>query len=253
MKHRILFSSDLHLCHVDWYGVTAEERLSRWVDHWAWKIKGSYLERGVSCAARFAREYLSQLSDLPIEIRMIAGNHEQYGDGKFRALTGYDRHSSCQIGDTLFIFTDTFRGDLDPDHHHDGVYTGIETDFVRGEMEKHGDCRVILCAHWLDAARESEAARELVRDGRIVCLLAGHNHRAHIGDFDGKPLLYTGHYSYGAPEGTWPISAMWGYRELTVEDGRLTSRYITPENEVEWEGKRILCKASEQDALSIAL
>jgi calcineurin-like phosphoesterase family protein len=273
--HRILLSSDIHLCHVDWYGVSPEERLSRWVrdlraeyarapfdallllgdyslDHWAWKIKGSYLERGVSYAERFARDYLSAISELGVEIRMIAGNHEQYGDETFRALTGHDRHSSLRIGDFLFILTDTFRGELDPTYHHDGVYTGIEVDFVRTEMQKHPDARVILCAHWLDASRESEEARALVADKRIVCLFAGHNHRAHIGDFDGKPLLYTGHYSYGAPEGTWPISAMWGYRELLLGENSLVSRYLTPENELAWEGERILCKSGTQDALTLS-
>ena len=214
--HRVLLSSDIHLCHVDWYGVPTEERMSRWVrdiraeyarapfdalfllgdyslDHWAWKIKGSYLERGVANVARFAREYLGELKDLGVEIRMIAGNHEQYGDEKFRELTGFDRHGSCLIGNHLFIFTDTFRGELDPTYHHDGVYTGIELDFVRSEMAKHPDARVILCAHWFDPARESEEARALVSQERIVCLFAGHNHRSHIGDFDGKPLFFTGH------------------------------------------------------------
>ena len=48
---------------------------------------------------------------------------------------------------------------------------------------------------------------------------------------------------------------------LTLEEARAQLAHVekklavakTPENEVEWEGKRILCKASEQDVLSIAL
>ena len=274
--NRILFSSDLHLCHVDWYGVTGEERLLRWaqqvrreherapidalfllgdysLDHWAWKIKGSYLARGVSYAERFAKEILPRVRELGIEVRMIAGNHEQYGDATFRALTGYDRHASALIGDFLFIFTDTFRGELDPTYHHDGVYTGIEIDFVRGEMQKHPDARVILCAHWLDAARESDAARELARNERIVCLFAGHNHRSHVGDFDGKPLFYTGNFSYSAPEGACPLASMWGFRELLLEPNRLVSRYITPENEIEWEGKRVLHPYGVQDEGTVVL
>ena len=68
---RIIIASDIHLCHEDWYGVKAEDRVQKFIDdikaeykkhpfeallllgdysldHWKWQIKGSYIEKKIS-------------------------------------------------------------------------------------------------------------------------------------------------------------------------------------------------------------
>ena len=111
MEKRIIFASDVHLCDYEWYGIKAEDRIQKFVDdlkteyekqpfeallflgdcsldHFCFSILGSYLTRGISNTKRFVDEYLSQLKELPIQVRMIAGNHEMYGDELFHELTG---------------------------------------------------------------------------------------------------------------------------------------------------------------------
>ena len=102
---RIIIASDIHLCHADWYGVKAEDRVQKFIDdvkaeyekqpfeallllgdysldHWSWQIKGSYIGKGLSNAKRFAEEYLSQLNDLPIEIRIYDDDERDRGRAK---------------------------------------------------------------------------------------------------------------------------------------------------------------------------
>ena len=93
----VIVCSDVHLCHIDWYGCPAEKRLQYMVeelnlryrqqpyekilflgdyslDHWAWDRGGSVLNDGVSNTANFIRDFASRL-DAPYA--MIPGNHEQ--------------------------------------------------------------------------------------------------------------------------------------------------------------------------------
>ena len=73
MKERILFLSDLHDCHIHWYGTTTEARLEKMVkdveaaghfdqlivmgdvslDFWGWNEGGSYLQETPSRPALF--------------------------------------------------------------------------------------------------------------------------------------------------------------------------------------------------------
>lgn len=252
-QRRIILASDIHLCHIDWYGVKAEDRLQKFIehlkaeyqkqpfeallllgdyslDHWKWQIKGSYIEKGISYTKRFADEYLSQLKDLPIEIRMIAGNHEQYGEELYRELTGYHREDVYVTEDWLFILMDTYKGGLDPSEHHDGVYTGADMDFIKKQMDAYPDKKVIICSHFIDPRKDTEEFKALLRDDRVVCLFAGHTHGSKIWplgeEYGSKDVIFTGQYS------ELNVNSMWGFRELILNDGYIESNYITPENTV---------------------
>lgn len=274
-RKRILIASDIHWCHLEWYGVSTEERMERFVqhveeehrkdpfaailllgdyslDHWAWNIKGCYRNNGTSFTKVLTENVVSRLQKLGLPIRMIAGNHEQYGNELWREITGgFSRVDSLVLDEYLFLLPDTFGANLDPTEHSDGTYCGTDMGFVQEMMAQYPDKKVILCAHHFDPARESEAFHTLVRDdARVLCLFGGHVHRSKVvelgADWGNKALLYTGNYSYNGGNQP-PMESMWGFRDLILEDGHLTSRYITPENRIVFKGEEILHPYGYQD------
>ncbi len=277
-EKKIIIASDIHLCHVDWLGVAPEERVQRFIDdlkreykkqpfeallllgdysldHWKWQVKGSYIEQGKSYTKIFVDEYLSQLKDLPIEIRMIAGNHEQYGDELWYALTGHHREELYVTGDWLFILMDTYKANLDPTEHSDGTYTGADMEFIREAMAKYPDKKVIICSHYVEPWKDTQEFIELLRnDRRVVCLFGGHNHRSEIWgmeEYGEKPVFSCGQY---ANPGTKPVTdCMWGYRRLLITDKYLDCCYVTPENEIFIDGEKALHPYGEQDHIIINL
>ena len=274
-RHRFLIASDIHLCHLDWYGVPTEERMARFVrhveeehakepfeailllgdyslDHWKWNIKGCWLTEGKSNTRTFAQGYVAQLEKLGVPIAMIAGNHEQYGEALWTELTGYRRRDALVCGDILFILPDTFGVGLDPTEHSDGTYCPAQTDFIRETMARHPDQRVVLCAHHFAPERESEELRALVReDDRILCLFGGHVHRSAVvelgEEWGNKALLYTGNYSYNTGKEADAETSFWGFRDLIIDGDTLISHYITPENGAVIDGKPILHAYGVQD------
>ena len=257
MKTRILLASDTHWCHLEWYGEENRARLDKFaddieaevkkapvdallflgdysLDHWAWGIKGCYLNDGISHAKDFADTYLPRLAKSIPAIRFIPGNHEQYGREKWQELTGYKRQDAIVVGELLCILLDNFAGELDPDYHHDGVYTPSDTAYIRACMDAHPDKKVILCAHHFAPELESAEFRTLVaEEPRILALFGGHVHRSRIvelGEAWGNKLLaYTGNYSYSG-ERPDPLACPWGFREVEFDGETLTSRYIAPAN-----------------------
>lgn len=275
---RIILASDVHLCYADWYGMTSEDRVQKFIDdvkaeyekapfeallllgdysldHWSYHIKGSYLAKGQSDAKRFARDYLSQLKELPIEIRMIAGNHEMYGEKLWNELTGYHREDTYVTGDFLFILMDTYKGCLDPTEHMDGVYTGADMDFIKKQMETYPDKRVIICSHYVEPWRDTEEFKALLRDDRVVCLFAGHTHNSEIWhmeeEYGSKKTIFTGQYSELNTKMLTKV--MWGFRELIITDEYLESNYITPANTLTLNGEKINHPYGKQDGIIIKL
>ena len=276
-KTRILIASDIHYCEDGWYGLprTAKGQnlmadLAREyekapysallllgdysLDHWVWGTKGTYLTRGLSETRLFVEEVLGQLAPEGVEVRMIAGNHEQYGEERWEALTGHKRRDHLVCGDVLFILCDTFGGDLDPVEHSDGTYVGLCAEEIRALMARYPDKQVILCAHWFHLEAESEEVRELIRsEDRILCLICGHAHISRIlsteGDQPGKPILFTGHYSYSGEKN--PLRCLNGYRELLIHEDRITSKYIVPAHTYTVDGIRFTTEYAEQDAIEI--
>lgn len=258
-RTRILIASDIHWCHLEWYGVSNEERMERFVrhveeeyakdpfeallllgdyslDHWQWGIKGCWLTEGRSNTKLFADRVISKLKKLGVPMAAIGGNHEQYGNTLWKELTGFTRTDAVTVGEYLFVLVDTFGANLDPTEHSDGTYCGTDVAFVKDMMAKHPDKKVVLCAHHFEPSRESEELRALVReDDRVLCLFGGHVHRSKVvelgEEWGNKALLYTGNYSYNGGKQP-PQESMWGFRDLILTEGALTSRYITPANTI---------------------
>ena len=253
---RILIASDIHLAHIDWYGVKTDERVAKFIsdveaeykkepfdallllgdyalDFWQWSIKGCYLREGISNANRFAKDFLARLGKYPFEIRAIAGNHEQYGEENFKRLVGHSRTGLYDAGEVLFVLLDNFAANLDPDFHSDGTFTGTDVTRVKKLLADYPDKKLVLCAHHFDPANESEAFRELLKnEPRLLCLFGGHVHLSRVVDLGedcgNKKLIYTGNYSYSKEKD--PATSFWGFREVYLDENGLTTRYITPEN-----------------------
>lgn len=273
-QKRIIIASDIHLCHLDWNGMENARRVQKFIDdvkeeyrkepfeallllgdysldHWKWQVKGSYLTEGVSNTKRFADEYLSQLKSLPIEIRMIAGNHEQYGDELYFELTGHHREEVYVTGDWLFVLMDTYKGGLDPTEHHDGVYTGADLDFLRAQMAAYPDKKVVICSHYLEPWKESEEFKTILRDERVKCLFCGHNHRADVWrleeDCGNKIEACDGNYGEATEK------CLWGYRELLLGEKTLESSYITPACTLKIGDKIVNHHYAKSDAFTVEL
>ena len=262
--YRVLLASDIHCTHLlEWYGVSCRDRMQMWVDavlyeheqkpfdliiimgdvsldFWLYNGGGSYLKEGISTTETFVKEYVSQLpGDLPIFI--MAGNHEQYGNEKWKELTGNERRGSYMLGDNLFIMSDTFGGELDPDYNHDGVYTGVDMDYVNAKIEENNAKNVWLVAHYFDMNAESDGFKALLsKNMSVKGLFHGHLHRTDVvelGDvYNDLTVAQTGNFSYTkAPD---PHSTFWGFRELVITKERAISRYIIANSDAVIEGKQ---------------
>ena len=219
---RILIATDLHYCDKIWHDRTKYERMKLLcevinaeyekqpfdlmlclgdysLDFWAWETKGTYLNTpSVSDTANFMKEVYPKF---PVKPYMIPGNHEQYGNEKWKEITGFDRQYSIVYGDYVFLMCDTFAGNLDPTEHSDGTYTGIDTEFLKSALERHPDKKIILCAHDILTDMENEELKQLIRENeRILCAFAGHTHRSNTLILDEEwrnlPIFYCGDFSY---------------------------------------------------------
>lgn len=214
------------------------------LDHWKWNVKGSYLAQGISYTKKFVDKCMPEFKKLGVPICMTAGNHEQYGEALWNEFTGCTRTDHVVVGDCLFIVLDTFGADLDPTEHSDGTYTPADMAFINELMAKYPDKKVVLCAHHFEPSRESEEFKTLVRENdRILCLTGGHTHLSNVvelgEEWGNKALLYTGNYSYCSGKVGAPMNSMWGFRDIIITDGELTSRYITPANTIVWEEQTV--------------
>ncbi len=273
---RVILASDIHYCKV-WYGITPEMKREMLcndleqeyarepyqallllgdysLDHWVWDTKGSYLTEGISNAKRFASECLPKMTPSGVAVRMIAGNHEQYGEALWKELTGFNRRDYIVCGHVLFVLLDTFGGDLDPVEHSDGTYVGVDMEYVQTLMARYPDKKVVLCAHWFDIQRESEEVRSfLASEERIICLFCGHNHLSKITstgeEYGNKPIIYTGHYSYSGEKN--PVRCLNGYREVLITEDGIASKYIVPSHTYTIENVRFTNEYAEQDEIEI--
>lgn len=259
---RVIFCSDVHLCHQQWCGRTSEQRMDRMIgqlnahyeerpyeklvflgdyslDYWKWDVKGSWLERGVSESQRFARDYASRLK---APYYMLPGNHEQYGEALWQQLVGMPRKDYFVVGGYLIICCDNFAGELDPVEHSDGVYSVTDLDFVRKAMAQHPDLPVILCAHYFDIEdKEPEAFYTFLKEEkRITLLICGHDHIVEITDLGEQAghvcLYHDGQFSYAGGRQS-PVDNMWGFCEAVLTDKGVEMVYIEPENDIKVGGK----------------
>lgn len=261
---RVIISSDIHCTNLqEWYNVRFRTRIQHWVDTILaehaenpidlliingdisldyWISGGSVVKYGKDRATSqiFINEYLSQLPD-EIPVFIIPGNHEQYSNEDWLSLTGNNRQGYMFVGGRLFICLDTFGGELDPDYHHDGVYTGVDMDYVKGLLETYPDCDVYLVAHHFDTAKESAAFRKLLKENdRIKGLFSGHTHKTAIIElgaaWGNKTIAQTGNFAYFKDSAK---ESFWGFRELVISDTDAYSQYIIAKSKATVDGTRL--------------
>lgn len=258
---RVLICSDVHLCHFDWHGRSSEARMDNMIrqmneyyeekpyeavvclgdcslDHWKWQVKGSWIEKGLSNTERFVKDYASRLKT---PLYMIPGNHEQYGDALWQKFVGTPRQFSFTLGGYLFVMCDNYAGELDPDYHHDGVYTPTDLNFVRKALAEHPHLPVILCTHNVDRDEEPEEFYQFLKEEtRITVVLCGHEHRPYTyeyGEAAGNICAwYNGHYADVA--GKRDIrEMMWGFGDMVLTEEGVELRYVEPENDIMLNGE----------------
>ena len=107
----LVMASDIHLCHLDWYGMKNADRVQKFIDdlndfyddegydailylgdysldYWETGNFGSWRHRGVSNTYNFLKQYAARLT-CP-DYYILPGNHEQYGEELWEELSGSD-------------------------------------------------------------------------------------------------------------------------------------------------------------------
>ena len=266
---RLLIITDIHNCHANWYGMENDDRMELMcaalrreydkapydailclgdysLDFWGGELGGSYLwTPSVSRTTEFVEKYLPKF---PTKSYMIPGNHEQYSDEQWLALTGNARQGAMGVGGRLFIFLDNFGGNLDPDYHHDGKYVGVDMDFVNEQLSLYPDKDVWLIAHYFDMEKESDEFRQLLKtNDRIRGLFQGHTHLTTpiaLGkQYNDLVIAQTGNFAYTKDANI--VGSFWGFRDLVITEDGAASRYIIAESEAVIDGKLTHVERSE--------
>lgn len=253
MSHQVILMSDIHLCHLDWYGISGSERMEKMIsdlnaayekeayeaifflgdyslDHWVYGCGGSYLHQGISNTRNLVETFLSRLT-CPVRY-MLPGNHEQYGHEQWKQITGCERQFAVYHGGYLFLMLDTFSANLEPVTDSDGTYTPADIAFIQQKMMEYPNVPVLLCAHFFDLRKETNDFKELVRnEERILCLFCGHDHLNRIEApraLGGKLIIHDGHYSYSGYHD--PSRCPWGWLKITLHEEGIACSYTYPES-----------------------
>jgi len=272
-EKRWIFLSDVHNCHINWYGTKTEDRLNRMVeqvnaylaenpaegifilgdvslDFWMWNEKGCYLRYPPRSNTKlFMNNYAGRLPD---PLYLLPGNHEQYGHYEWELFTGYPRSYTVECGGAVFVMLDNFAGIIAPKFHSDGRYSLTDVSVVEKALADYPDKPVFLCAHYFDPAAESEELKTLLRENdRIYALFMGHTHKTAVLELGGKPLAPCGNYSYSGEKN--PLDAFWGWRELVMDEEEIRSFYHVPENTAVFGGNTVKIEEHIQDEFRISL
>lgn len=250
---RVIVSSDIHCTDLqEWYNVGFRKRMQHWVDSIKaehaekpidllvingdisldyWVNGGSVINKGKGTSSIFINDYLSQLPD-EIPVYILPGNHEQYSDEDWFALTGNHREGYMDLGGRLFIFLDNFSGNLDPKTHHDGVYTPTDVAYIEELMSKYPEHDVYLFAHYFDTSKETSKFKKLISENdRIKGMFAGHTHLSAVVNLDAswgnKTIAQTGNFAYYKDS---EKQSFWGFRDLIITSQNAYSRYIIEES-----------------------
>ena len=267
--YRVLITSDMHCTDLEtWNGVSNEDRLQAWVDQILaehakqpfdliliagdisldYHDKKTPWDKGYSTGKIFMEQYIPQLpAGVPVQI--IAGNHEQYPQEDWKALTGCDRESFARLGSNLFIMLDCFNADLGHYFDSQDVYTPMNVAYIRELMDKYPDCDVWLISHFIWMPLESDEFRKLVaEDARIKGLFSAHTHQCSLiplGEaYGNKVIAQAGNFSFTGGE---IATAFWGLRDLLITPDGAVSRYIQAERDVTVAGKPVHIEARISD------
>lgn len=179
------------------------------------------------------------LDRFPVPYHVIPGNHDSYPDVIWKKIFGAPRQFSVVIGGVLFLMADTYC--KTPAGSASGSpYTPLDLNWVKAELEKHGEMPVFVVAHYFDPGREGAAFSEfLAATPQIRGLFMGHTHRFQAVDpcasYGQKPLFDTGGFSYYThpTDGVWDFNMFhaewrWGYQMLEFDDKTFRSWHVFP-------------------------
>ena len=245
--YRILMSSDVHYGHV-YYGMDPDERMKEYVafinaehekqpfdlmifmgdyslDHWI--NGGTLINQGKSDTTTFINKWVSQLPDVPKFF--LAGNHEQYGNEEWKAITGNDRSGTITLGNNTFVLLDAFAGDLNPTTHADGTYVKLDYAAVQAAVDANPGGNVWVMAHFIDHGAESGQFKLAIsQNDEVRGMFMGHRHRRDIvyagANYANKVIAQVGSFADTRDE-----EKIWGIRDLIITGKTAVSRHITAE------------------------
>lgn len=248
---RILLTSDIHCTDLeDWYGISNEARLERWLaDVLAEHARQPFdlilipgdisldfhaertpFDKGYSTGYLFMKMYASRLP-AGVPLLVIPGNHDVFPEEIWKEkIAGNPRQCCAVLENHTFVMLDNFRGVETRDY--DG-YTPSDVDYIRELMDRYPKNHVWLISHYFDMERESGEFKALIaEDSRIKGLFMGHTHEHQLIVLEdcGKVIAQTGNYSFtmsGAANG-----GFWGFRDLVIEGNKAVSSYIMTDSDV---------------------
>ena len=252
--YRIILSPDIHYTRkLQWSGLTSEERAQMWVDaiiaeheeepidlvvlmgdisldHWM--HGGNWLEDEESDAEIFIWE--QAIAKLPKEIEVFAlpGNHEQFGYDEWEIMMGNERQDYRVMGDHLILLLDNFADGLNPEEDHDGVYTGVDMEYVNEIVAQYPDKYIWIVTHFTHLPFESEAFKEFLRTNtNVKAIFHGHNHTLDVEDlgeeYNNVKLIMCGQFSYTGSQA--PLDQYYSFRDLHLDRYGGVCNYIIPE------------------------
>ena len=262
-RFRVLLTSDMHCTDLygrEWYGLTNEERMQHWVDtmlkeHQAdpfdaifipgdisldYHDKKTPYDKGYSTGQDFIKNYLSQLPPLPRFI--LPGNHEQFTDEDWLALTGNHRQGSVILGNNTFVMLSNFAEDLGHTYDSSDKYSKADVDYIRSQIEAHPQNNVYLVSHYFNLDLDSEAFRSLLKtETRIKGLFMGHTHLNRVlplgEEYRNLVIAETGNFSYTLEKDL--TKGFWGFRDLVITPDTAVSHYIVAESNAIIDGKQV--------------
>ncbi len=260
---RILLTSDMHCTDLygrEWYGLTNEERMQHWVDvvlkeHSSdpfdailipgdisldYHDKKTPYDKGFSTGQQFIEQYLSQLPPLPRFI--LPGNHEQFTDEDWLALTGNHRQGTMVLGNNTFVMLSNFAEDLGHTYDSSDKYTKADVAYIRSQIEAHPQNNVYLVSHYFNLELDSEEFRRLLKtECRIKGLFMGHTHLNRVlplgEEYRNLVIAETGNFSYTLEPDL--ARGFWGFRDLIITPDTAISHYIVAESNAIIDGEQV--------------
>ncbi len=255
LELRVLITSDIHLTEsITWQRMksTTKQRAEKWLthvneehekepfdlivingdislDHTSGEYQeGAYYDDKDGESDDIVKQYFSQLpAGVPVVV--IPGNHEQYGNEDWKAITGNDRQSYMVMNNSLFLFLDNYKVEETQTEPSNGTYTKTDVAYINKMMDKYPSCDVYLISHMFYTNQESAEFKKLVAENdSIKGLFQGHTHNAatiELGaDWGNKTIAQTGTYAHydSEPGG----DRFWGFRELKITQDSAYSNFI---------------------------
>ena len=131
------------------------------------------------------------------------------------------------------------------------TYKGIDYNFLKGELEKFKDKKIILCAHYFYGPSETTQVKELIgNNNNIIGMFCGHTHRyAKYMSTYGKKIFETGNYSYSLNGSTtiYNPDTTWGFRNLELTSNGIETSVIRPTHTFNFDGNTYTHNYSIED------